>query len=402
MRILHTADWHVGRTIRGQSRHAEHEAVLASIVAVARAEAVDLVVVAGDLFESAAPPPDAEALVWRTLLSLRETAAVAVIAGNHDHPRRFRAIRPVMGALGITVLGEVCRPDDGGVVEVEAGGERARLALLPFCSPRHLVRAAELLELDAAGAAGRYRDGVRDVLAVLTAGFGAGTVNVVVAHGMVAGGRPGGGEREAQTLFEDYWVDAAAFGPEATYVALGHLHRTQRIPAPAPVWYPGSPLAVDFGEEGGGANVLVVEAHPGRPPEVRPVPVTGGVELRTLRGSLAEVTARAGDVGDAWLRVVLTEAPRAGLATEVRQALGERVVEVRVEHPGEERPRPRPPRGLAPQELFARYLDERGVEDPGLVDLFAGLLADELAGADADGPGPDAGGGAAAVGEAAP
>ena len=395
MRILHTADWHVGRTIRGQSRHAEHEQVLDDLVALARREAVDLVLVAGDVFDSAAPSPEAEALVWRTLLALHDAAgAVVVIAGNHDHPRRFQAIRPVMAELGITVLGEVVRPDDGGTLECTLGGERVRLALLPFCSPRHLVRAAELMELDASGAAGQYRDQVRAILEVLTGGFDADAVNVVVAHGMVRGGQVGGGEREAQTFFEDYWIDADAFGPAASYVALGHLHRTQRIPAPSPLWYPGSPLQVDFGEQGRDTNALVVEARAGVPVEVRPVPVTGGTELRTVTGTLAELAelaalpgAGATPDGDAWLRVVVTEPPRPGLAAEVRDLLGTRVVEVRVEQPRTDRPdRARPERGLAPHELFTRYLHEQDAHDPRLVELFTRLFELEVT-ADRDGPG---------------
>lgn len=395
MRILHTADWHVGRTIRGQSRHAEHERVLDDLVALARREQVDLVLVAGDVFDSAAPSPEAEALVWRTLLALHDAAGpVVVIAGNHDHPRRFQAIRPVMAELGITVLGEVVRPDDGGTMACTLGGERVRLALLPFCSPRHLVRAAELMECDAADTAGRYRDQVRAILEVLTADFDADAVNIVVAHGMVRGGQVGGGEREAQTFFEDYWIDADAFGPAASYVALGHLHRTQRIPAPSPLWYPGSPLQVDFGEQGRDTNALVVEARPGVPVEVRPVPVTGGTELRTVTGTLAELAevaaregARATSDGDAWLRVVVTEPPRPGLAAEVRDLLGTRVVEVRVERPQPDLPhRPRPEQGLAPHELFTRYLRERDAHDPRLVDLFTRLFELEVT-ADRDGPG---------------
>src|SRR3954447_26824482 len=164
MRILHTSDWHVGKTIRGESRLDEHSAVLAEIVGIAEGENVDLVLVAGDLYESAAPSAEAETVVTLALLALRAVAPVVVIAGNHDNAARFEAVRPLAAAAGIEVRGRVARPDDGGVVTIDtARGERARVALLPFCSPRYSVRAAELMTLDAAAAAGEYADLVAGV-----------------------------------------------------------------------------------------------------------------------------------------------------------------------------------------------------------------------------------------------
>ena len=95
MKILHTADWHVGKTLRGRSRAEEHEAVLDEIVALAQAEAVDLILVAGDQFDRAVPSPESEKIVYDALLRLAGTGArVVVIAGNHDNPRRLAAVRP--------------------------------------------------------------------------------------------------------------------------------------------------------------------------------------------------------------------------------------------------------------------------------------------------------------------
>jgi exonuclease SbcD len=235
MKLLHTSDWHVGKTLRGTSRAEEHREVLGEVVRVAEAEEVDLVLVAGDLFDSAAPAPEAAAVVFEALLALHRTGATVVaIAGNHDHPGQFEALRPVMAAAGITMLGRTHRPEDGGVVDVATKtGETARLALLPFCSQRHMVKAAHLMAQDAAENAATYDARMRALVASLTSSFGPGTVNVVVAHCTIVGGKTGGGEREVQTIF-DYWVDATAFPLSAHYVALGHLHRTQQLPGAAP------------------------------------------------------------------------------------------------------------------------------------------------------------------------
>ena len=128
MKLLHTADWHVGRTIRGRSRLDEHVAVLGEIVEIARRERVDLVAVVGDLFETASPPPEAEAVVYRTLLALAETGArVAVVAGNHDNARRLHAVAPVFESAGaIHLVTEPTRPDDGGLWRFTARRRRRR------------------------------------------------------------------------------------------------------------------------------------------------------------------------------------------------------------------------------------------------------------------------------------
>ena len=110
---------------------------------------------------------------------------------------------------------------------------------------------------------------VRDLLAALTAGFRDDAVNLVMAHLMAARGKLGGGERSAQSIV-DYWVPDDAFPPDAHYVALGHLHRRQSLPAPCPVHYCGSPIALDFGEQDNPSVVLVVEARSVHPPASPP------------------------------------------------------------------------------------------------------------------------------------
>ena len=383
MKLLHTSDWHVGKVLKGISRLEEQRAVLGGLVAVARREAVDVVLVAGDLYESAVPPPEAQALVWETLLALRDTgAAVVAVAGNHDHAAQLDALRPLAAAAGITVVGRARRPDDGGVVDITTGGgERVKVAAFPFLSQRSVVKADQLMRDDAAQYAGTYAERCRRVLESLCAGFGSGTVNIVVAHGMVRGGLPGGGERDAQTVFEDYWIDPTAFPASAHYVALGHLHRTQQLPGGAPIWYSGSPIQVDFGEGGHEKHALLVEATAATPAKVEPVPLLGVRRLQTVEGTLAELRARAAGLTGDLLRVVVNEPARAGLADDVRELLPN-TVDVRIAAPaavGDER---RPSRaGLSPHALFRAYLDQQGVADERVEALFARLL-DEAAGAE--------------------
>ncbi|HYN67304.1 MAG TPA: exonuclease subunit SbcD, partial [Ornithinibacter sp.] len=271
MRLLHTADWHVGKTIRGRSRFLEHEAVLSDLVRMADDEEVDLVLVVGDLFDTAAPPPEAERIVYRTLLELgRGGRPVIVVSGNHDNPRRLAAVAPLFEQSNVHVQTAVVPPADGGVLALEAGGVPVRLALLPFVSQRHVIGVDELLGAAADQHAQQYADRLGRIVAALATGFEAHTVNIVVAHAMVFGGVMGGGERSAHTVFE-YAVPATAFPASAHYVALGHLHRGQKIGGPCPIWYPGSPLALDFGEQHDTKGALLVEALPRTPARVDPV-----------------------------------------------------------------------------------------------------------------------------------
>ena len=147
MRLLHTADWHVGKTMRGRSRADEHRAVLEEIVGLAVEHKVDAVLVAGDLFDTTAPPPEAEKIVYAALLALaRSVPHVVVISGNHDNPRRLEAIEPLLELTNIHALPGVARPTEGGVLLLETpAGEPLRIALLPFLSQRAIVRADELM-----------------------------------------------------------------------------------------------------------------------------------------------------------------------------------------------------------------------------------------------------------------
>jgi exonuclease SbcD len=378
MRFLHTSDWHVGKALRGRSRAAEHEAVLREIAGIARREAVDLVIVAGDLFDSATPSPEAERIVYRGLLDLADGGRpVVVVAGNHDSAQRLGAVAPLSEASGIHVAAAVRPPGEGGVVEVAAGGERAQLALLPFPSQRYVVTADLLLSGDAADAHAAYADRVVRILGALTERFRADTINLVVAHLMVMGGAMGGGERGAHTVF-DYWVPATAFPASAQYVALGHLHRRQTLAGPAPLHYCGSPLQLDFGETANEPAVNLVDVRPGLPADVRPVALAAGRRLRTLRGTLADVVARGVDAADDHLRVVLDEPARAGLADEVRSRLPNTVEVVLAPRDAAAPPASDPDRlRRTPHDLVTEYLSEHDAHDERVVALFDELV-DEL------------------------
>lgn len=388
MKFLHTSDWHVGKTLKGRNRIEEQALVLKEIVDIAAREQVDAVLIPGDLYETSAPSAHAQRLVVRTLTELKRTGAeVIAMAGNHDHAGTFDAYRPLMAAAGIHLVGAVRPAGDGGVVTFHAKstGEQVNVAVLPFLTTRYAVRAAELINNSPAEHAGAYDEQIRDLIGHLKTGFTADAVNVFMAHLTITNGALGGGERVAQSIF-DYFVPATAFGADPHYVALGHLHRRQHLPASCPVHYCGSPVAVDFGEQENTNVVLLVEASPSAPAAITEIPLTAGRRLRTVKGTVAGLAAAADSFGDDYLRVYVQEPTRAGLRDEVVALLPD-ALEVRIDPefaapPARSAPSDRSNR--TPIELFGDFCRERLIDDPRVDALFVQLL-DELTAADPEG-----------------
>jgi DNA repair protein SbcD/Mre11 len=391
MRFMHTADWHVGKVLKGRDRLDEQRDVLAEIVRIADENQVDAVLVAGDVYDAAAPSAPAQQLVIQTLLRLRQTGAEVIVqAGNHDHGGTFEAYRPLMREVGITLAGMVRPAASGGVVRFRArsGGEDVQVAVMPFLTQRYAVRAAEIVSQTPSENVRAYDEMVRQVVTALTAGFGGDTVNLVMAHLTCIGGTFGGGERSAQSIFE-YSVPASIFPVSAHYVALGHLHRRQSLPAACPVHYSGSPIAIDFGEQDNTSVVCLVEASPGIPARVTDVPIASGRRLRTVSGTLPELEARVASLGDDYLRVWLREPARGGLRDDT-VAILPNALEVRIapEFAAPSRP-DRPELGSVirtPDQLFTDYCatEQVQVRDPRVAALFT-QLHDEVTAAGAGG-----------------
>lgn len=365
--------------MRGHSRADEHVAVLDEIAELVAERVVDVVVVTGDLFDSATPSPESERIVYSALQRfVGDGARVVAIGGNHDNPRRLDAISSMAAAAGVDIIARPVRPDDGGVRRIDVGGEELRLACLPFVSQRAALGISELMDLAADQLNQRYATLVSRIVEQLAAGFGTDTVNVFCAHLMVDGATMGGGERSAHTVFE-YSVPAQAFPSVAHYVALGHLHRPQRIPAAAPTRYAGAPLQLDFGEQLHEPSVVVVDAEAGTPARVDTVPLLGGRRLATVAGTLDELDARRSDHPPdrpEWLRLVLTPPVASDAGRLVREWFPNAVdVVLPTTRPTVSRAYVDP--SQAPDRLLADYLQEIGTDDARLVALFNELLATE-------------------------
>ncbi|BCY14280.1 exonuclease SbcCD subunit D [Actinoplanes sp. L3-i22] len=372
MRILHTSDWHVGKVLKGRDRREEHTKVLAQVIEIARAEQPDLVIVAGDLYDTAAPTAEATRLVTRALTALRNTGArVVAIGGNHDNGQALDALRPWADAAGIELRGSVRDNLGDLLIEGTTGdGERWRLVALPFLSQRYAVRAAEMYNLTEAEANQTYADLIARLIGKLSESFAEpGAVNLITSHLTMVGASTGGGEREAHTIM-GYAVPSTVFPQHTHYVALGHLHRAQRVLGPCPVRYSGSPLAIDFGEEENVCSVAIVDVGVDKAAQTRDVPVTSALTLRTVRGTLEQLATV--NLPEAWLRVLVREVPRPGLREDVQEMLPN-ALEVRIDPdmlPDRTAARAAQRAGRSPRELFGDYLDSRGNAEEGVRELF--------------------------------
>ncbi len=313
------------------------------------------------MFDSPAPPPEAEKLVYDFLARLiPERIACVVIAGNHDHPKKLAALSRLLEGLGIHVRAEVRPPAEGGVVALGSrdGKEEARVAVLPFVPERKIVDACQVMGPED-GWYKAYAARIEQILELLTRDLTTSTVNLVVGHLLVDGARVGAGERPLH-LGQIYGVNPQQLPSRVQYIALGHLHRPQEILAPAKTLYSGSLISLDFGEVEQEKRIVIVEAKPGRAVAIESVPLTAGRPLRDVSGTFEEIRRRVPELQSAFLRVaVRVDGPVPGLAEQVKEMLPD-AVEVTLDYV-RTTPAPDPghARSLEPAELFGEFYRRR-------------------------------------------
>jgi exonuclease SbcD len=381
VKVLHTSDWHVGKRIGRYDRSEEYREVIDEVVAIADAENVDLVLHSGDVFDRPLPPVEALDIALDGLVRLGGDGRrpVVAIAGNHDSPGFFEALAPFLRRSDIHLVGEIRRPDEGGVLDLDTPAGRAVVSCFPFLREGRAFHAWEEVE--------EHYKKYADRLRVISEAYsrhaetlaGADAVTFLVAHFLVGGSKVHGhgaprGERELH-MGEAYAATPEAIPPGPQYVALGHIHAPQRVPgAKVPAEYAGSLLELDFGEAGEQKRVVLVDAEPGRPAKVRSVPLHGGRRLVRAGGEWADLVARD-DLREAYLDLTVeTAGPDPGLAERAREEF-DHLVKVRAEYPRADGIRPdRGHRSL--DELYAAYHEAvEGVPaDPELLDTFREVM----------------------------
>ena len=374
MRVLHTADFHAGRLLKGFDRTPEIHDALVEIAGLARTERADAVLVSGDLFDTGNPSADAEAAVFDFFLRLRDAGIPGVvIAGNHDSAARLDSVAGLLGWVGIQVVAQPSGDPLAMVREVATkSGERLRVGALPYLSERRLVKAVDVLGGDLGAQRQKYRENMGFFLRELGRGFEPGAVNMLMAHTTMDGAVPSGSERTFQLdLTNAYTVSGLQLPPGAQYVALGHIHKPQTVSDAPLACYPGSVIQLDFGEAGEKKQINLIEVEAGRPARVEGIPLASGRDLRTVYVDLDNVERRLGEVKSSGFTGLLKVVVRAPAGTAL-PGLKDRVLNitpnalsVELDAQQEDLAVPELRReGLTLMELFERYWQEKRGELP--------------------------------------
>ncbi len=345
MRLLHTSDWHLGQTLHNFDRTHEHGCFLDWLVATLVAEEIDVLLIAGDIFDNANPSAAAHRQLYRFLQQAKARVPhlqVVVIAGNHDSPGRLEAPTPLLEAHGTIVVGNVGRTADGGIdldrllvpLRGRDGAVRAWCLAVPFLRPGDVPRAVaedDTLALDP------YLNGTallyRQAFALAQARCTAGEAIIAMGHCHMVDGQSSQDSERRIVIGGTEALPASMFDPAVAYVALGHLHLAQRVGGHEHRRYSGSPLPLSFSEVGYQHQVLRIELDGPAVASVTSLFVPRAVELLRVPpkpAPLDDVLAllEALDLPDAPLHAqpflevrVLLDGPEPGLRSRVEAAL---------------------------------------------------------------------------------
>ncbi|CAB3791738.1 exonuclease subunit SbcD [Pararobbsia alpina] len=384
MRILHTSDWHLGQYFMGKSRQAEHEALIAWLVGQTRQHEIDAVLIAGDIFDTGAPPSYARELYNRLIVALHDAGVgLTVLAGNHDSVATMQESRGLLAYFGTVVIPAV--QDDLStqirVLEDRAGKPGAILCAIPF------IRARDVMQSTAGQSAQDKQGSLQDAIhahyqklyalaAERRAALGVDLPIVATGHLTTVGASASESVREIYVGALEAFPTANF--PPADYIALGHIHRPQKVGGLEHIRYSGSPIPLSFDEARQHKEMLLVDLGPGGLEAVTPLQVPCFQTLASVRGSLAELAApiraaaqQATAGGTVWLEVVVSaddylsdlqariEALVEGLPVEVLRIRRERAV-ASASLSGEVR---ETLDELTPDDVFARRLESEVLDD---------------------------------------
>lgn len=285
MNIIHTGDWHLGKTIEGHSRLPEQELFLNDLVSICEERQPDMIIIAGDIYDTFNPPAAAEQLFYSTVkkMSRNGDCMIVVIAGNHDNPERLTAATSVLARHSVVIAGQ---PDNvlpigkygnnfifqsgSGYIQGKIHGEKFDMILLPFPSERRMGHSILSISADETTRAKEFEVYIKDWFAKRTKCFRKDSVHLIASHIFVMGSVEEGSERSVQ-LGGSYLVSAKVFPNNADYIALGHVHKPQVVPGLHKARYSGSPIQYNQREANITKQVLFVSVSAGKDTSVESV-----------------------------------------------------------------------------------------------------------------------------------
>ncbi|QIE98736.1 exonuclease subunit SbcD [Pantoea stewartii] len=289
MRIIHTADWHLGQFFYNKSRAAEHQAFLDWLLARIEEHQVDALIVAGDLFDTGTPPSYAREMFNRFVVALQPSGCqLVVLAGNHDSVATLNESRELLACLNTRVITTPQDGDDVLMLTTRQGEPGALLCAIPYLRPRDIMRSQ-------AGQSGR--DKQRSLLEAITAhyqrSFAAAQALNLALPIVATGHLTALGVSKSDSVRDIYIGTLDAFPasafPPADYIALGHIHRAQRVTDSDHIRYSGSPIPLSFDELGSEKSVFLLDFSPSGL-TVTPLTIPLFQPMQVLKGSLAQIT----------------------------------------------------------------------------------------------------------------
>ncbi|MHB9796966.1 exonuclease subunit SbcD [Pseudomonas sp. MT3] len=318
MRILHTSDWHLGQHFMGKSREAEHQAFCAWLVGQVREQGVDAVIIAGDVFDTGAPPSYARELYNRFIVELRDTGArLVVLGGNHDSVAMLEESRELLACLDTQVIAAVGTDLDAQVLVLpQRNGEPgAILCAIPFIRPRDVLtsqagQSAQDKQLALQQAIQAHYRQLFERAEAQREALGSHLPILATGHLTTVGASASESVREIYVGTLEAFPTSAF--PPADYIALGHIHRPQKVGGLEHIRYCGSPIALSFDEAAQSKQVLLVDLDDSGLRGVSALPVPCFQPLKSVSGSLASLPvelARVAAEGSAeqpvWLEVLV-------------------------------------------------------------------------------------------------
>ena len=297
MRFIHTSDWHIGRTIKGYDRWEEVHSLLDEMAWFVERERVELVLISGDIFDVLTPPAEAERIVYDFFCRMnRLQVPVVVIAGNHDSPHRFDSRSGLFAIAGVYVIGRA-RHDAVFRPAVRSGAD-VLVGALPFVSEKSVIKGIDYMQQSDAEMRGSYSDRIEGMIRALAGNFQPDSINILMTHLYFEGSVLSKSERQIDVT-PAYAVPANAIPPHLNYMAVGHIHKQQKIKKTGVnAYYSGSIMKLDFGEERDEKGFLFVEAKAKIPPKTEFVKLSAVRNLATFELDYNDLPARAGEINE--------------------------------------------------------------------------------------------------------
>jgi DNA repair protein SbcD/Mre11 len=320
MRLLHTSDWHLGQHFMGKSRQAEHQALIGWLLDQVSAQAVDAVIIAGDIFDTGTPPSYARELYSQLVVRLHEAGvALLLLGGNHDSVATLSESRELLAHLGTTVIAATHEdPATQVIVLPQRNGEPGSIVCaIPFVRPR------DVLQSQAGQSAEDKQQSLQQAIqqhyvAVDAAARAKMAVLAMKLPIIATGHLTTVGASSSESVREIYVGALEAFPtsafPPADYIALGHIHRPQKVGGLEHIRYCGSPIPLGFDEARQQKEMLLVDLDSDglKTVTVLPVPRFQGLvaisgNLETLAGAIGAAAAEGTRERPAWLEVTVAE-----------------------------------------------------------------------------------------------